>query len=297
MKRRTARGAASKGLVLAMIFGIAGGGLAAWAVMSTGREKRPIGPPRVEPVGGPQRDGPGPNGPGIEREVAGPRNDPPPADPATFAPVQSDGDVEALLSEMRAAVSSLAGADQSLASMGAEAQGKLAEHYALAMSPYLRGDADAIATVARQLGAPASTPSDESPNPPERPAGRSPLMALLKHASIDVSKAKVLPYDPKRGEMPMEGERDNGGRTAVIGMRTSGVYPEIDDFERKKMRAVEVRAPLLVQGEKPTEPPTMIGAIMVWNPTARSWQPLQINIMSSDDQALRSMMGRAMRGN
>lgn len=298
-----ARGAASKGLVLAMVFGIAGGGFAAWTLMrSFTGEKRPVGPPSMQARGGggPPRAPAGATGDDVLAAPSERVERRPPAEPLTFAPIKGDADVEGLLSELRAAISSAAGSSQDLASLGAEAQSKLGESFSIAMTPYLKGDVEGLLQAAQALGArpPGAEGASEAPRPVAitGPGGRpNPIMALLKHASIDVTKAKVLPWRPREG---LQGAGVNsgeeGGPSAVIGFRTGGLFTDIDDFEKKKLPAVEVRAPLLPHGAKVDGPPTWVGAVMVWNQAARAWQPAQINLMSDDPEALRGLMGRAM---
>ncbi len=286
------RGATSKALVIAMVFGIAGGGLAAWTLMSNfAGGKRPIGPPSMERPDGPRR---GPAGPGADDD-AGPADSVPraersaPAEPFQFPAIKGDADVEALLSDLRTSVSVAAGSNQDLASMGVTAQTKLAECFTIAMTPYLYGDQDRMESTASALGAPPR----EAPADGAEPARRSsPIMALLKHASIDASKARVLPWRP---EGPMDAMANAGdGPREIMAVRMTGLFTDVDDFEKKKLPAVEVRAPLLPDGADPNAPPIMIGAVMVWNQATQTWQPAQINFMSDDSSALRALMGRAM---
>lgn len=288
------RGATSKALAIAMVFGIAGGALAAWTLMSNfAGGKRPIGPPSMERPDGPRR---GPVGPGAADE-SGPDSGAPraersaPAEPASFPVIKGDADVEALLSDLRNSVSVAAGSNQDLASMGATAQSKLAECFALAMTPYLYGDQERIESTAAALGAPPREPPADGAEPARRP---SPIMALLKHASIDASRAKVLPWRPEGRMDAMANAGEGEGPREVMALRMAGLYTDIDDFEKKKLPAVEVRAPLLPSGADPDAPPTIIGAVMVWNQATQTWQPAQINFMSDDSSALRAMMSRAM---
>jgi hypothetical protein len=298
------RGAASKGLILAMVFGIAGGGLAAWTLMkSLSAEKRPIGPPALEGRGGHER---AQNGGGEGEDVLASPNErvrrAEPAEPMTFAPIEGDADVEGLISELRNAVSNAAGASQEMASLGAEAQSKLAESFGIAITPYLKGDAEGLRAAATALGAaqPELAPQSAEATATLGPNGRpNPIIALLKHASIDVTKAQVRPW---RGPQERPGANiDRAGEgddrpSAVIAFRTTGLYTDIDEFEQKKLPAVEVRAPLLPKGSKPEGEPTWIGAVMVWNQNTRTWQPAQINVMSNDPETLRGIMSRVAGG-
>jgi len=298
------RGAASKGLILAMVFGIAGGGLAAWTLMkSLSAEKRPIGPPALEGRGGPGRSqGGGGDGEDVLASPTERVRRAEPAEPMTFAPIEGDADVEGLISELRNAVSNAAGASQEMASLGAEAQSKLAESFGIAITPYLKGDAEGLRAAASALGAPQpeAAPQAADATATLGPNGRpNPIIALLKHASIDVTKAQVRPW---RGPQERPGANiERGGEgddrpSAVIAFRTTGLYTEIDEFEQKKLPAVEVRAPLLPKGSKPEGEPTWIGAVMVWNQSTRTWQPAQINVMSNDPEQLRGIMSRVAGG-
>jgi len=297
------RGAASKGLILAMVFGIAGGGLAAWTLMkSLSAEKRPIGPPALEGREGPPRGARGDDSgdtlaaprEGVERRA--------PAEPMTFAPIEGDADVEGLISELRSAVSNAAGASQEMAALGAEAQSKLAESFGIAITPYLKGDVEGLRGAASALGAPQpeTAPGAANATATLGPNGRpNPIMALLKHASIDVTKAQVRPWRGPQQRPGANAQRESGEEdrpSAVIAFRTTGLYTDIDEFEEKKLPAVEVRAPLLPKGSKPEGDPTWIGAVMVWNQSTRTWQPAQINVMSNDPETLRGIMGRAAGG-
>lgn len=300
------RGAASKGLILAMVFGIAGGGLAAWTLMkSLSSDRRPIGPPALEGRGGPPRGPGGPDSPGGEDVLASPGERPEraaPAEPMTFAAIEGDADVEGLMSELRTAVSNAAGASQEMASLGAEAQSKLAESFSIALTPYLKGDAEGLRAAASALGAPQPETAPEAANATATlgPNGRpNPIMALLKHASIDVTKAQVRPWRGPQERPGANVERVGEGEerpSAIIGFRTTGLYTDIDEFEQKKLPAVEVRAPLLPKGSKPEGEPTWIGAVMVWNQNTRTWQPAQINVMSNDPETLRGIMSRVAGG-
>lgn len=290
-----------------------------------------------------------------EQEEAEPRN------PPNFAVVKSDEDVAPMLVDLEEQVANATASMPEVQSLGVQAQAKLAAATRTALEPYFLGSRNKVLEAIAALG---GTPPDPNAPPPTGPDGQpmpgprggpgGPLVNLLKHASIDLANARILPVmqngkdfreDGMRGEIggavstsgkvipgttPAPGAEGSGGAGAggperreisvtagggapprveagsspggaprdrmVMKMMQRGAYPGVEDPLRKKLTVVEVRAPLLLEGEKPGKDATdiEIGIDMAWNPEANQWQPAGFTLYPKNQQSMMKV-AQAMR--
>lgn len=285
-------------------------------------------------------------------EEAEPRN------PPNFAVVKSDEDVAPMLVDLEEQVANATASIPEVQSLGVQAQAKLAAATRTALEPYFLGSRNKVIEAIQALG---GTPPDPNAPPPTGPDGQpmpgprggpgGPLINLLKHASIDLANARILPVmqngkdfreDGMRGEIggavstsgkvipgttPAPGAEGAGGAggeqrreisvTAgggapprveagasqgpprdrmVMKMMQRGAFPGVEDPLRKKLTVVEVRAPLLLEGEKPGKdaPDIEIGIDMAWNPEANQWQPAGFTLYPKNQQSMMKV-AQAMR--
>lgn len=279
--------------------------------------------------------------------------------PANFPEVNTDEDVSPMLGELEAQVAGATAAIGEVRALGVQAQSKLAGATRTALEPYLLGSRSKVLEAIAALG---GTPPDPNAPPPTGPDGQpmsgprggpgGPLINLLKHASIDLANARILPVmqngknlreEAMMGEIggatsatgknipgttPAPGAPGSGGAGApeqreisvtagggapprveagaprggggrdrmVMKMMQRGAYPGVEDPERKKLTVVEVRAPILLDGETPGKDATdiEIGIDMAWNPEAQQWQPAGFTLYPKNQKSMMKV-AQAMR--
>lgn len=355
-------------------FAVAGIAVAGWAVTATygGRDKPGS---RLALVtrdgGGPGGNPAGPGGGDARREAPTIKAGGDPADalasaaeaagdgsegesearnPPNFPEIKADEDVAPMLVELEQQVADATASLNEVQTLGAQAQAKLGAATRTALEPYFLGSRNKVLEAIAALGgvppdpnAPPPTGPDGQPMPGPRGGPGGPLVNLLKHASIDLANARILPVmqngkdfrdDGLKDELggavsssgkvipgttPAPGAPGSGGPggeqrkeisvTAggggpprvdagaprgpvrdrmVMKMMQRGAYPGVEDPLPKKLTVVEVRAPLLLEGEKPGKNATdiEIGVDMAWNPEAQQWQPAGFTLYPKNQQSM-----------
>ncbi len=246
-----------------------------------------------------------------------PASTPPPEPPPAFPPASTPDQIDAVLASLESHVAQVAPANPDISALGVEASSKLAPAAKAALEPFLHGSSNKLIDMIRALG---GTPPELAQNAGNPPGSR--LFALLQDASIDYTKAELIPRvingrDLEREEMnarfaqqgaigasgkPIPGTNAaepantdpnaprDAQRETVMRMMPGNFFPEVRDPAQKKLNVIEVRAPILLAGEKPTSPPAKLGVQLAWNPAAKNWQIVTLQLYGADPSSISSRM-------
>lgn len=234
-----------------------------------------------------------------------------------FPPSSTPEQLDAILASLESHIAQLTPATTDVSAMGVDASSKLAPAAKIALEPFLHGSGNKIIDMVRALG---GTPPEISEN--AGPVPGSGLFALLQNASIDFNQAELLPRvingrDLEREEMnsrmgqqgavgasgrpipgtnapPAPGETPTApaerNRETVMKMIPGNLFPDVHQPAEKKLNVIEVRAPILFAGEKPSSSPAKLGIQLAWNPAVKNWQIAAFQIYGADPATISSRM-------
>lgn len=236
----------------------------------------------------------------------------------SFPTISGPADTEQNLSDLERKTALETQGVTELSAMGATATERFGNAAARALAPYLLGSRERMLETVRALG---GTVPEVSANAQSGgsvvPGATSPLFALLKGASLDYSRARIVPkmIDGARRETdemsrmindgaaktasgkPIPGtsgvESAGGARSAgrgrgdetVIRTMVGGLYPDVQDPASKRLSVFEVRVPMLLEGADPKTTRAEIGVELAWEPVKKQWQPVGMQIYNMDQAA------------
>lgn len=305
---------APKPAILAVV-AAASVGVAVWSVMGSTTSRTPRAAPRSAvnaETAAPDRPGPD----------AAARSDPAPAaqslaeaapEPApNFPPITGPADIEQSLSALAQKAGDESRSVPELAAMGAAASGQFADSAAKALAPFLHGSREKMIETVKALG---GTPPEVAANSGKAPPN-NPLFALLKNASLDYSRARVIPKmvsgQARADDDVMAAMNEGAARTAsgkaipgttsadaaervaanpgaarrenrtVMKMMTGAMYPDVQDPASKKLSVFEVRVPILLEGSDAKTSKAEIGVELAYEPSKKLWQPVGMNVYNLD---------------
>ncbi len=305
---------APKPAILAVV-AAASVGVAAWSVMGSTASRTPLAAPRssvnaeTASLDRPSRDAAARADPA----ATPPRTAEAAAEPApNFPAIAGPADIEQSLSALAQRAGDESRSVPELAAMGAAASGGFADSAAKALAPFLHGSREKMIETVRALG---GTPPEVAANSGKAPPN-NPLFALLKNASLDYSRARVIPkmvngQARADDDDVMAAMNDGAARTAsgkaipgtmsaeaaeraassggarreartVMKMMTGAMYPDVQDPASKKLSVFEVRVPVLMEGADPKATKAEIGVELAYEPSKRLWQPVGVNVYNLD---------------